>query len=64
MKRTSRLHRTVRAGVTGWLVVCLLLAVVPQSEKQTCARNTQIVLLLPRLQDGCSSARVPLLCLE
>jgi ribonuclease BN (tRNA processing enzyme) len=43
MKRTSRRHRTVRACVTGWLVVFLPFAVFPQSEPQT--PNTQVVLL-------------------
>ena len=45
MKRTSRRHRTVRACVTGWLVVFLPLAVFPQSEQPPSAHNTQIVLL-------------------
>ena len=44
MERTSRLHRTVLASTTG-LLVLLSLAVFPQSEKETRAQNTQIVLL-------------------
>jgi ribonuclease BN (tRNA processing enzyme) len=45
MERTSRLHQPVHACITGVLVFLLPLAVVPQSEKQTSAQNTQIVLL-------------------
>ena len=45
MERTSKLHRTVRACITGLMVVFLPLAVFPQSEQKTSARNTQIVLL-------------------
>ena len=45
MKRTSRQHRTVRACVTGWLVVFLPLAVFSQSEQKTSAPNTRVVLL-------------------
>jgi glyoxylase-like metal-dependent hydrolase (beta-lactamase superfamily II) len=45
MKRTRRRHRTIRACVTGWLVVFLPLAVLPQSEHPPSAHNTQIVLL-------------------
>ena len=45
MKRTSRRHRTVRACVTGWLVVFLPLAVFPQSEQKTSAPNARVVLL-------------------
>ena len=45
MERASRLHRTVRACITGLLVLFLPLAVFPRSEKQTSAQHTQIVLL-------------------
>ena len=45
MGRTSRLHRTIRACITGLPVFFLPLAVFPQSEKKTPAHNTQIVLL-------------------
>ena len=45
MERTSRLHRTARACVTGVLLFLLPLAVFPQPEKKTSAHNTQIVLL-------------------
>jgi ribonuclease BN (tRNA processing enzyme) len=45
MERASRLHRTVRASITGLLVLFLPLAVFPQSEKKTSPQNTRIVLL-------------------
>jgi ribonuclease BN (tRNA processing enzyme) len=45
MERTSRLHRTVRACLTGLLVFFLPLAGFPQSEKKTSDQTTQIVLL-------------------
>ena len=45
MERTGRIHRTVRACITGLLVLFLPLAVLPQSDKKTSAQNTQIVLL-------------------
>jgi ribonuclease BN (tRNA processing enzyme) len=45
MERASRRRRTVRACITGLLVLFLPPAVFPQSEKQTSVQNTQVVLL-------------------
>jgi ribonuclease BN (tRNA processing enzyme) len=45
MEWTSEPHRTVRAGITGVLVLLSPLAVFPQSETKASAQNTQVVLL-------------------
>ena len=45
MERASRRRRTVRACITGLLVLFLPPAGFPQSEKQTSVQNTQVVLL-------------------